>query len=163
MSEAKELKKQQIEIIKSKISGANAMVFVEYKGINVEQDTALRAKFRAANVDYKVLKNRLVKIALNELGYTDFDKYLENTTAIAFANGDALAAAKIVMEQSKEVKCLSAKCGMLDGKFIDANTVTQVASIPSKDVLLCQLLGMLQSGISGLARALSQIAEQKEN
>ena len=60
-------------------------------------------------------------------------------------------------------KALKAKCGLLDGKFIDANVVTQIANIPSKDVLLCQLCGMLQSGISGLARAISEIAKNKEN
>lgn len=163
MSVAKDLKKEQIGIIKEKIQNAKALVLVQYEGINVEQDTQMRTKMRAADIDYKVLKNRLVKIALNELGYTEFDSYLEKTTAIAFANSEELSAAKIVTEASKEIKAIVPKCGMLDGKFIDASVVAQIANIPSKDVLLCQLCGMLQSGISGLARALSQIAEQKEN
>lgn len=163
MSVAKDLKAVQIENIKTAIQEAKSFVVVEYEGINVEQDTKLRADFRANNVKYQVLKNRLVKIALNELGYNEFDSYLEKTTAIAFANGDELAAAKVVADNAKTVKALKAKCGLLDGKFIDANVVNQIANIPSKDVLLCQLCGVLQSGISGLARALSQIAENKEN
>ena len=163
MSVAKELKAVQIENIKKSISEAKSFVIVEYEGINVADDTKLRSDFRANNVSYKVLKNRLVKRALNELGYNEFDAYLEKTSAVAFANGDELAAAKVVVENAKTIKALKPKCGLLDGKFIDANVVNQIASIPSKDVLLCQLCGMLQSGISGLARALSQIAENKEN
>ncbi len=163
MSVAKELKAEQIEQIKKSVQESKAFVLVEYEGINVEQDTKLRSDFRANNVKYQVLKNRLVKRALNELGFNEFDTYLEKTTAIAFANGDELAAAKVVVDNSKTVKALKAKCGLLDGKFIDANVVTQIANIPSKDVLLCQLCGMLQSGISGLARAISEIAKNKEN
>ena len=159
MSVAKELKAEQIEQIKKSVKESKAFVLVEYEGINVEQDTKLRSDFRAN----KVLKNRLVKRALNELGFNEFDSYLEKTTAIAFANGDELAAAKVVVDNSKTVKALKAKCGLLDGKFIDANVVTQIANIPSKDVLLCQLCGMLQSGLSGLARAISEIAKNKEN
>ena len=145
MSASRDLKAQHIEEIKSMIQGCNGMVVVSYQGISVADDTQLRAKFRAENVQYKVLKNRLVQRALNELGIEGFDKYLEGSSAFAFANGDALAAAKIVVEQGKTVKALKAKCGLMDGAFIDEAVVTKLASIPSKEVLLAQLLGMLQS------------------
>lgn len=161
MALSKDLKKEQIDAIKAKIQSSKALVLVEYKGINVEQDTRLRSEFRKLDVDYKVLKNRLVKIAFNELGITDFDSFLENTTAIAFANSDAMSAAKVVVDNSKDIKCLNIKCGMLDGAFINADTVKAIASIPSKEVLLAQLCGLLQSGLSGLARALSEIAKKK--
>lgn len=162
MSAARDLKAQQVEEIKSLISNCKGMVVVAYQGISVADDTALRAKFRAENVQYKVLKNRLVLRALQELGIEGFDKYLEGSSAFAFANGDALAAAKIVTEQGKTVKALQAKCGLMDGAFIDEKVVAKLASIPSKEVLLAQLLGMLQSPISGLARALQQVAEKAE-
>lgn len=161
MSEAREFKKQQIDAIKKTIQESKSFVIVEYSGINVEQDTKLRASCRQNGIEYKVLKNRLLKIALNELGYNQFDGVLENTTAVAFAKNDALDAAKVITNSSKEIKALQTKCGMLDGKFVDANTVTVLASIPSKEILLSQLLGLLQSGLSGLARAIAQIAEQK--
>ena len=157
MSASRDLKAQHIEEIKSMIQGCNGMVVVSYQGISVADDTQLRAKFRAENVQYKVLKNRLVQRALNELGIEGFDKYLEGSSAFAFANGDALAAAKIVVEQGKTVKALKAKCGLMDGAFIDEAVVTKLASIPSKEVLLAQLLGMLQSPISGFARAIQQV------
>ncbi len=161
MSASRDLKAQHIEEIKSMIQGCNGMVVVSYQGISVADDTQLRAKFRAENVQYKVLKNRLVQRALNELGIEGFDKYLEGSSAFAFANGDALAAAKIVVEQGKTVKALKAKCGLMDGAFIDESVVTKLASIPSKEVLLAQLLGMLQSPISGFARAIQQVAEKR--
>ena len=161
MSASRDLKSQHIEEIKSMIQGCNGMVVVSYQGISVADDTQLRAKFRAENVQYKVLKNRLVQRALNELGIEGFDKYLEGSSAFAFANGDALAAAKIVVEQGKTVKALKAKCGLMDGAFIDETVVTKLASIPSKEVLLAQLLGMLQSPISGFARAIQQVAEKR--
>lgn len=163
MSVAKDLKSEQIQLIKEQISKAKSFVLVEYEGINVEEDTKLRSNFRQNGVKYQVHKNRLLKIALNELGYNEFDSFLEKTTAIALANEDALAAAKITTEATKTIKAIKTKCGMMDGKFVDATIVNQLATIPTKEVLLAQLCGLLQSGLSGLARALSQIAEQKEN
>lgn len=162
MSAAKELKAKQIEEIKAKIQNCNAMVLVDYKGVSVAEDTALRAKFRAENVEYRVLKNRLVLKAMQELGIEGFEAQLEGLTAFAFAHGDALAPAKIISEACKDVKALEVKCGMMDGAFIDSSVVEKLASIPSKEVLLAQLLGMLQSPMSGLARALQQVAEKKE-
>ena len=162
MSVGKDLKATQIAAIKETISQAKSFVIVEYEGITVADDTKLRSDFRASNVKYQVLKNRLVKRALNELGYSEFDSLLEKTTAIAFSNGDELAAAKIVFNSAKTVNAIKAKCGLLDGKFIDANVVSQIANIPSKDVLLAQLCGLLQSPMSGLARAISEIAKKAE-
>lgn len=162
MSEAKVQKAAQIEEIKEKIGKCGAFVVVDYKGIPVADDTKLRSDFRKNDVEYRVLKNRLVLKALNELGITGFDGHLEGPTAIAFAYGDPLAAAKVVSDNAKTVKALEVKCGLMDGAYIDAATVEKLAAIPSKEVLLAQLLGLLQSPISGLARALQQIAEKNQ-
>ena len=161
MSQALESKKQVVEEIKEKIQSSKSIVLVDYKGINVNDDTALRKKCREANVEYRVLKNRLVKIAFNDLGINDFDSYLEGTTAIAFAHGDEMQAAKVMVESAKTIKALETKCGMLDGKFLDKAGVEAISAIPGKEVLLGQLCGLLKSGLSGLASCLSQIAEQK--
>lgn len=155
-------KEKHVEEIKSYIKECKGMVVVEYQGISVAEDTALRAKFRAQDVQYRVLKNRLVLRAFQELGIDGFDHHLNGASAFAFANGDALAAAKIVVEEGKNIKALKAKCGLMDGAYIDESVVTKLASIPSKEVLLAQLLGMLQSPISGFARAIQQVAEKKE-
>lgn len=162
MSEAKLQKAAQIEEIKEKIGKCGAFVVVDYKGISVADDTKLRSDFRKNDVEYRVLKNRLVLRALSELNIGGFEGHLEGPTAIAFAYGDPLAAAKVVSENAKTVKAIEVKCGLMDGAYIDAETVAKLAAIPSKEVLLAQLLGLLQSPISGLARAIQQIAEKKQ-
>lgn len=162
MSEAKLQKAAQIEEIKEKIGKCGAFVVVDYKGISVADDTKLRSDFRKNDVEYRVLKNRLVLRALSELNIGGFEGHLEGPTAIAFAYGDPLAAAKVVSENAKTVKAIEIKCGLMDGAYIDAETVAKLAAIPSKEVLLAQLLGLLQSPISGLARAVQQIAEKKQ-
>lgn len=162
MSEAKLQKAAQIEEIKEKIGKCGAFVVVDYKGISVADDTKLRSDFRKNDVEYRVLKNRLVLRALSELNIGGFEGHLEGPTAIAFAYGDPLAAAKVVSENAKTVKAIEVKCGLMDGAYIDAETVAKLAAIPSKEVLLAQLLGLLQSPLSGLARALQQIAEKKQ-
>lgn len=162
MSEAKLQKAAQIEEIKEKIGKCGAFVVVDYKGISVADDTKLRSDFRKNDVEYRVLKNRLVLRALSELNIGGFEGHLEGPTAIAFAYGDPLAAAKVVSENAKTVKAIEIKCGLMDGAYIDAETVAKLAAIPSKEVLLAQLLGLLQSPLSGLARAVQQIAEKNQ-
>ena len=162
MSEAKLQKAAKIEEIKEKIGKCGAFVVVDYKGISVADDTKLRSDFRKNDVEYRVLKNRLVLRALSELNIGGFEGHLEGPTAIAFAYGDPLAAAKVVSENAKTVKAIEIKCGLMDGAYIDAETVAKLAAIPSKEVLLAQLLGLLQSPISGLARAIQQIAEKNQ-
>ena len=161
MSEARELRAKQIEEIKEKIQNSNGFILVGYKGISVADDVALRAKLREANVDYKVLKNRLVNKALEELGIEGFANDLQEPTAVAFANGEITAAAKVFKDTMGTVSALQIKSGYMDSAYITADTVNALASIPSKEVLIAQLLGMLQSPISGLARALQQVAEKQ--
>ena len=161
MSVARDLRAQQIEDIKSKIQASNGFILVSYKGITVADDVALRAACREAKVEYKVLKNRLVNKALEELGIEWFANDLQEPTAVAFANGELTAACKVIKDASAKVNCLKVKSGCMDNAYITADTVNALAAIPSKEVLIAQLLGMLQSPISGLARALQQVAEQK--
>ena len=161
MSEARELRAKQIGEIKEKIQHSNGFILIGYKGINVTDDVALRAKLREANVDYKVLKNRLVNKALEELGIEGFTNDLQEPTAVAFSNGEITAAAKVFKDAMATVSALKVKSGFMDKAYITADTVNALASIPSKEVLIAQLLGMLQSPISGLARALQQVAEKQ--
>lgn len=161
MSEARELRAKQISEIKEKIQNSNGFILIGYKGIDVNNDVALRAKCRAANVDYKVLKNRLVNKALEELGIEGFANDLQEPTAVAFAKGEITAAAKIFKDSMADISSLTIKSGYMDNAYISADTVKALASIPSKEVLIAQLLGMLQSPISGLARALQQVAEKQ--
>lgn len=154
MGSALELKKQAVKEIKEKISDATSVVLVDYKGLNVAQDTELRREFREQDIEYKVLKNRLVKIAFNELGYKDFDQFLEGPTAVAFSK-DPIAPAKVIMDNSKKFKKLEPKCALVDGAFVDVDGVKSLAEMPPKEVLIAKMLGSMQSPITGFVRVLN--------
>ena len=155
-------KKQQVEDIKAKIQSAQSLVIIDYMGLTVAEDTAFRKELRDNGVDYAVLKNRLVKIAFNELGYTEFDEALNGPTAVAFSSTDAVAPAKFIVKNIKALNKMKTKCGMVEGKFMDEAGLKKIADIPSKEVLLAKMLGSMQSPLSKLAMCLKQIAEQKE-
>lgn len=160
--EVLEAKKQQVEDIKTKISAAKSIVIIDYMGLTVAEDTRFRKELRDNGIDYAVLKNRLVKIAFNELGYTQFDEALNGPTAVAFSDTDAVAPAKFIVKNIKALNKMKTKCGMIEGEFVDDNGVQQIAAIPSKEILLAKMLGSMQAPISKLAICLNKIAEQKE-
>lgn len=160
MSANLEAKKQVVEDIKAKISGAKSVVLVNYSGLTVAEDTELRNAFRKASVEYKVLKNTLVKRAFNELGVDSFDADLNGTTAVAFGS-DEVGASKIVVENAKKLENkISAKSAYVNGEYVDKKGVESLASIPSKDALYSMLAGTLSNFIRGLAVALNRVAEK---
>lgn len=158
----RQAKQEIVAEIKQKIQNCKSFVVLDYKGLTVKADTELRNEFRKTNVDYHVLKNTMLRIALNELGYTEFDKALNGPTAIAFANGEALDSAKISYDNIKKLNKMAIKCGMFEKKFADAETVNQLATVPSRQVLLGMLANVLVSPISGLAIALKGIADKQQ-
>lgn len=158
--ETLKLKEEQVKDIEDKVNRAKSVVLVDYRGITVEQDTAMRSELRKANVEYKVLKNRLVLRAFNNTGYTGFDETLQGPTAVAFSYDDAVAPAKIIVDYVKKVNKISVKGGIVEGKIMDENGINTLATIPSKNVLVAQLLGLLTSPMRGLAVAVSEIAKK---
>ena len=160
MSANFEAKKVIVDEIKEKIKSAKTLTFVDYRGLTAVEDTALRAAFRKANAEYKVYKNRLLLRALEELGMTGYDAILEGTTAVAFGYEDEVSTAKILVDTIKNTKKMQLKGGILDGKQIDVAMIETLAKIPSKEVLITQLLYVLQSPVRGLAIALDAIANK---
>lgn len=159
--EVLEAKKQVVEEIKTRFKNAKSVVFINYKGINVEQDTALRKSFRENNVLYKIYKNRLIKIALDELGIKDYDpKCLDGTTAVAFGQ-DEVAPATILFKAIKKYNVMEAKFGVVDGQVVDAAKIEALSKIPSKEILIAMLLGMLNAPVAALARALDAISKKE--
>ena len=160
MSANLEAKKQVVEDIKAKISESKSVVLVDYKGLTVAEDTQFRNEFRKANVEYKVLKNTLVRKAFNDLGVSSFDNDLNGTTALAFGK-DEVSASKIVVENAKKFEDkLFAKSAYVNGEYVDKNGVTALASIPSREALYAQVAGTLSNIIRGLAVALNRVAEK---
>ena len=158
--EVLEAKKQIVEEFKQKYNNCKSVIFINYKGINVEQDTKLRKSFRENNVEYKIYKNRLIKIALDELGITDYDvKHLDGTTSVAFGQ-DEVGAATVLYKAIKEFNILETKFGIVNGEVVDAAQIEALSKIPSKEVLIAKLLSMLQAPVRGLAVALNEIAKK---
>ncbi len=158
-----EQKKQQVEEIKKLVTESSSFVLIDYCGITVAQDTELRTEFRKNDVKYAVIKNRLLKIALNELGYTQFDEALNGPTAVAFGGENLAAPAKIANEKAAAFKKMKIKCGMVDGIFLDEEGVKRLATLPSREGLIAQVLGMLQAPIAAFARVIDAIAKKQAN
>lgn len=166
-------KTQNIEDIKEKISSAQAVVLVDYRGLTVEELTELRAEYRKAGVEYRVFKNTMMRFAFKDSGLEEFNEYLTGPNGIAFGYEDPVQVAKITSNFAKEHENLEIKAGIVDGEIIGLDEIKDLASLPSREVLVAQVLGGLNSPIQGFANvlqgtmrglvtALSAIAEQKE-
>lgn len=140
---------------------AQTLVMAEYRGVAVGNMTELRAKAREQNVTLRVLKNTLVRRAVAGTPFEVVADQLVGPLIYGFSE-DAVAAAKVMADFAKTTPALELKLGVYDGKALDANGVKELANIPTKEVLLAQLLGLMQSPVSGLARVLAAVAEQKE-
>ena len=158
-----ESKKAVVEALTGKIKESSAVVFVDYKGISVAQDTNLRKQFREAGVEYSVVKNTLTNFATKNAGY-DFSEILNGTTAMASTTGDPIAPARIVCEFAKKnkLKTLTIKGGIVEGSVLSAAQLNGFGELPSKNALVAQVLGTFLAPISSLACVLDQIRQQKE-
>ena len=155
-----ESKKAAVDALAEKLQGATAAVFVDYKGITVAQDTELRNQFRAAGVEYTVVKNTLTRFAANKIGYNQFDELLNGTTSLACTTGDPIAPARIVCEFAKKNKdLLKIKGGIIEGSVLTAEELNAFGELPSKDALLSQVLGTFLAPITSLAVVLDQICK----
>ncbi len=161
MPSAKILEQKQAMLadLVERIKGAESGVLVNYCGITVEEDTKLRKALREAGVDYRVIKNTYIRKACAEAGLEGFDSVLEGMTAIALSS-DAVAPAKVLCKFAKDKEQFTVKAGFIDGRVIDVAEVEALAAIPSKETLLCQMLGSMQSSLYGLAIALQAIVDK---
>ncbi|SFU42439.1 50S ribosomal protein L10 [Butyrivibrio sp. M55] len=155
-----ELKKPVVEEISEKIKDAQAVVLVDHRGLTVAQDTELRKKLREEGVTYKVYKNTMMNFAFKGTDFEQLGDLLNGPSAMAVSTTDPAAPARVLYDFAKQAKALEIKGGVIEGKFYDAAAMTEIAEIPSKDVLLSKLLGSMQSPITNFARVIKQIAEK---
>ncbi|MBS4912920.1 MAG: 50S ribosomal protein L10 [Veillonella sp.] len=150
--------------MKAKLSEAKGAVLVGYHGLTVEQVTDLRRKFLAEGVEYKVIKNTLTRIAVNELGLEGFAEHLEGPTALAVSSEDAVAPARIIENFIKDTKteAVEVKVGIVEGKVVTADEVKAVAKLPNHEGMLSMLLSVLQAPIRNVAYAVKAVAEAKD-
>ena len=164
MSKNHEIKAVVVNEAKERLEKAGSFVLVDYKGINVEDVTELRKRFRESGVEYKVYKNTLFKRATGELGLEAIHEQLQGTVAVAFGYTDVVAPARVLNQFIKDhpKTTISVKAGVVEGNVMDADQMKALGDLPSKEVLLSMLLGALQGSIRNLAYSLDQIREQKE-
>ena len=160
MSANFENKKVVVSEIEALAKDAKSVVLVDYRGLTVAQATELRNNARNAGCVYKVYKNRLMKIAFDNLGMTFPASDFEGTTAVLFCNTDEVAPAKIALDAATKTKVLKLKSGYVTGKYYNTAEIEVLARIPSREVLLGQLLGLLTSPMRSLAFDLSEIAKK---
>ena len=164
MPNAKVLSEKQAVVadLTNKLQNAAAGVLVDYKGITVAEDTALRAELRKNNVEYAVVKNTLLRFAVNNCGMNELDDLLNGTTSLAICHDDPVAPARVVNDFAKKIDGrFEIKGGFMDGKAMPLNEVMALAEIPPLPVLQAQVLGTMLAPISGLACVLKQIAEKQ--
>ena len=162
MNKNRTLKEAKVAEIKEKLEKAQSVILADYQGLTVEEDTQLRKSLREAGVEYKVYKNTLVTIAAKELNLEGICEYLEGPVSIAFGYEDATAPARILNDFAKDHKKLELKAGIVEGEIFDKDKVEQLATIPSKEVLIAKLLGSIKSPLSNLAYLINAIKEKKE-
>ena len=155
-------KQAMVEALAERIQNASAGVFVDYKGITVSEDTALRSEMRKDNVEYTVVKNTLTRKALEKLGMEGFDAILNGTTSLATAENDPIAPFRILSDYSKKLNDrFNIKAAFMEGKVLNETEIAEMAALPSKDALYAKVLGTMIAPITGLAVCLGQILEQK--
>ena len=161
MSKNIEIKKGVVADIKKKFEKAQTAVLVDYRGLNVAEDTELRNQLRKAGVEYAVLKNTMINLAIKDMNLDDMKPHLEGPTAVAFGYEDAIAPAKILSEFVKKNKKMTIKCGVCDGAYLDEAGVQALANTPSREVLIAKIMGSMMSSVSKFVYALEAIRKQK--
>ncbi len=158
-----ESKKVVVSEIADKFKSAQSAVVVEYRGLSVQEVTQLRRNLRKDGVELKVYKNTMTERAVVELGYNDLVKDLKGPNAIAFGIDDAVAPAKVLADFAKKHKALKIKSGIVEGKFVEANEVAELAKLPNREGMYSMLLSCLQAPVRSFACAVKAVADKEEN
>ena len=149
-----EQKKQAVANLSERLKNACAGVLVDYKGINVADDTKLRRELREAGITYEVIKNTLLRLAATEAGLDGLHDVLEGTTALASSETDYVAAARILVKYTNTNKNFKIKAGFVDGGVVDETSVVALSKLPLREELVARALGGLNAPISGFVGVL---------
>ncbi|HZO07005.1 MAG TPA: 50S ribosomal protein L10 [Solirubrobacterales bacterium] len=155
----REEKSATIEEIAGQIEASEAIFAVDYRGISVPQAAELRGKLREADASFRIVKNRLTKLAAEKAGEDRLAELLQGPTALTFVRGDTAQAAKAITTFNKEHEVLTYKGGFMDGTSLDESAFKSIAKLPSRDVLNGQLAGVVASPLTGLVRGLGSMIQ----
>ncbi len=146
-----EAKRETVAELKEELSNSTAMIVSEYRGLKVSEIAEIRRSLRKNDVTYRVVKNRLMRIAANESGHDALSPFLEGPSAIAFGSGDEATIAKAVLDATRPYKIVKVKGAVLGNRAIDIDGVTRLATLPPRDVLLAQIAGAIAAPMATVA------------
>jgi large subunit ribosomal protein L10 len=146
-----------IDRIAGELEASQAVFAVDYRGITVSQVADLRARLRAADATFAVVKNSLTERAADKAGAEALKAVLEGPTALTFVRGDAAAAAKALSDAQRVTEVLAFKGGLMDGQAVSSDDIKAIAKLPSREVLYAQLVGTVAAPLNGLARTLNAL------
>ncbi len=155
-------KKVEVSNLAAKMKEAKLILFTEYRGINVVDDTTLRKNLRNANATCTIIKNNITRRALTECGIEGLNETLTGPVAVVMSNEDYLEPSKVIYEFAKANEFYKIKGGVIEGKVMTAEEIITLAKLPSRETLLSMLAGALLGNISKVAVALDQVRLQKE-
>ena len=153
----REEKTAVVEEIAAQIEGADAIFAIDYRGISVPQAAELRARLREADASFRVVKNRLTRLAAEKAGRDQLAELLDGPTALTFVNGDTALAAKAITTLNREWEVLDYKGGLMEGNALEAEQFSAIARLPGRDALDAQLAGVVASPLTGLVRGLNSM------
>ena len=167
-----EAKKAAVAALKEDLSASTATIVADYRGLTVSQMGAVRRALRGEGITYRVVKNRLAKIAAHEAGNDELTELLDGPTALAMGGGDEVVLARTFLDAIRPYRTVAVRGAVLNGRRVDADSVTRLAALPSREVLLAQLAGGIASPLASMASllaaplrnlgyALSQLAERR--
>lgn len=165
-------KQKIVQELQEKLEAAGLVIFTDFRGLNVEEMTLLRNRLRKPGVEYSVIKNTMMGFALEKCGYAEVPDQITGPNAVVFSTNELVEPAKTIYDFIKERKKLEVKLGIVQGQVVGADKIKALADLPPKEVLLAQVVGTMQApitslvyvlnaNITGLARAIDQIREQK--
>jgi large subunit ribosomal protein L10 len=157
-----EAKKAEVAAISERLEKACAGVIVDYKGINVADDTALRKELREAGVNYTVSKNTMIELAIKDSELEGLSDCLAGTTALATSDDDYVAAARILCKFASTHENFTVKSGFLDNEVISLDKIDSLAKLPSREVLLATVCNVFNAPIASFARAVQAIVDKGE-
>ena len=162
MSEASIPKKAElVDAVAEKMKAAVSIVVVDSRGLTVEQDTVLRRNLRESAVEFKVIKNSILRRAAEKAGLEGFDDIFTGPSAVAFSNEDVVAPAKIINDFAKDAEALEIKGGAIEGAVSTKEEIQALAALPNREGLLSMLLSVLQAPVRNVAYAVKAVAESK--
>ncbi len=148
-------KKEVVDDLVARLQEASSIVLTDYRGLNVAQMTDLRRQFREAGVDFRVVKNTLMRRAAGQAGFDQLEEHLVGPTAAAFSTGDPVGPAKVLVEYARGNEHVQLKIGVLDGNIIGVDDIKRLGNLPSRQQLLAQSAGAIAAPIRGVMYLLS--------